>query len=414
MVYLLGVQRLGSTACIVLALVPTTALAKPAIWYPRDNVDSEQLVATSTTRLTAAIRARNAAVITKLLGVSFTNNGMWFPDAACTKKFESGGEVKGADVGVFARCLAQLKPQMSTRKSYLRDGAVLTVDPGIEIELAFKGDSLRWIGFPLRGGADRAIPMLTAQALESLRTAGAPVVDRQVSAELDVELTRQHVPMLTTWIETCLDPAGEITRTRTITGTSAATSEAFLRVTADWKFQPFKVRGEAMPACGVSLLTYPGAKAPAIETYPSSLAPVGTITRSYDFDDDDLEFVGGLIGGPLPPPPPPPTPTQNVPPTLLESLRISGSKRIAPDARMKADMLAAGKTKVVASMKMCLDDRGNVSSVSQLKSSGFTAYDRKLMTEMRQWLYRPYKVNGKATTVCTAVTFIYDASRPSP
>jgi hypothetical protein len=394
----------------VLALVPTTAPAKPAIWYPRENVDSEQLATTATAQLTSAMRARNTAGIAKVLGTAFTSNGMWFPDATCTKRFESGGEIKGAEVGVFARCLAQLKPQMSTRKSYLRDGAVLTVDPGIEIEVVFKGDTLRWIGFPLQSGSDRAIPMLTAQALESLRTAGTTVLDSQVSAELDLELTRQHLAVLTTWIETCLDPAGEIARTRTITGSSPATSEAFLRAISDWKFQPFKVRGEAMPACGVSLLTYPGTKAPSIETYPSSQAPLGTITRSYDFDDDDLEFVGGLIGGP-PPPPPPPSPI-NVPPSLLENLRVSGSKRIVPDARVKADILAAGKTKVVASMKMCLDDKGNVSSVAQLKSSGYPAYDRTLMTEMRQWLYRPYKVNGKAAPVCTAVTFIYDASRP--
>jgi hypothetical protein len=33
---------------------------------------------------------------------------------------------------------------------------------------------------------------------------------------------------------------------------------------------------------------------------------------------------------------------------------------------------------------------------------------------MRQWIYKPYKQNGRAIAVCTAVTFIYDASRPSP
>ena len=26
---------------------------------------------------------------------------------------------------------------------------------------------------------------------------------------------------------------------------------------------------------------------------------------------------------------------------------------------------------------------------------------------MRQWLYKPYKLNGRAVSVCTAVTFIY-------
>ena len=389
--------------------MPTAALAKPAIWYPRDSVDSETLAASATAQLTMAIRARNTAGITKVLGTSFTNNGMWFPDAVCTKRFENGGEIKRAEVGVFARCLAQLKPQLSTRKSFLRDGAVLTIDPGIEIELVFKGDTLRWIGFPLQSGTDRAVPMLTAQTLESLRTAGTTVVDEKVAAEL--ELTRQHVPVATTWIRVCLDPAGEITRMTALQGSSAAASDVFLRAAGDWKFQPFKIRGTALPACGVSLLTYPGAKAPATETYPSSQAPLATITRSYEFDDDDLEFVGGIIGT-APPPPPPPAPPRARSPTVLEGLRISGSKLIVPDARTKADILASGKTKVVASMKLCVDDQGSVTSVSQLTSSGYPAYDRKLASEMRQWLYRPYKVNGKAAPVCTAVTFIYDASRP--
>ncbi len=398
----------------MLAVLPSAALAKPAIWYPRDTVDSETLASQATARLTAAIRTRNASALTGVLGTSFTNHGMWFPDAACTKRFESGGVIKGSDVGVFARCLMQLTPQMSTRKSALRDGAVLTVDPGIEIELAFKGDTLRWIGFPLQSGSARAIPMLTAQALEAVRTAGSPVVDSKVAAELDLELVRQRVPMLMAWIYLCLDPHGEVTTATSISGSlPAATTAVFLRAIADWKFQPFKIRGTAMAACSASLLTYPGAKAPVVEVYPSSQSPIAALTRSYDFDDDDLDF-GGLIGTASPPPPPPPAAPITVPPSLLERQRISGSKLIVPDAKTKADMLATGKTKVVASMKLCIDDKGDVTSVSLLKSSGFPTYDRKLTVEMRQWLYRPYKMNGKPMPVCTAVTFIYDASRPSP
>jgi len=50
--------------------------------------------------------------------------------------------------------------------------------------------------------------------------------------------------------------------------------------------------------------------------------------------------------------------------------------------------------------------------VSLLKSSGFPAFDYKIITEMRQWLFRAYKMNGKAIPVCTAITILYDASRP--
>lgn len=50
---------------------------------------------------------------------------------------------------------------------------------------------------------------------------------------------------------------------------------------------------------------------------------------------------------------------------------------------------------------------GAVGSVTQLKSTGFPAYDAKIIREMKQWGYKPYLVNGKAVPVCTAVTFIY-------
>lgn len=398
---------------MLLALVPVTALArKPAFYRPREVVDSEALATAATARLTAGIRARNVAKIGEVLGTSFTNNGMWFPDAACAKRFASGGEVKGAEVGVFARCLSQLTLQMTTRKAASRDGALVTVDPGIEIELAFKGDALRWIGFPLQAGVDRAIPMLTAQALEALRTAGTAVVDRQVAVELELELAKQRAQVASSWIKVCLDPRGEIVRLTTLNSTSTAASDAFTRAVADWKFQPFKVRGTAQPACGVALLTYPGTKAPAIEVYPSSQAPAAPITRSYDFDDDDFDFVGVTGGVPIPPPPPPPMPPQTVPPSLLEAQRLSGTRAIVPDPKTKAEIVASGKSKIITAVKVCLDDKGSVSSTAQLKSSGFAAYDRKLITEIRNWTFKPYKVNGRAVPVCTPVTFVYDASKP--
>lgn len=397
----------------MIALVPAAALAKPAFYRPRDTVDSETLATAATVKLTAAIRARNVSAITAVLGTQFTNNGMWFPDAACTKRFESGGEIKGADRGVFARCLAGFTPQMTTRKTALRDGGLLTVDPGVEIELAFKGETLRWIGFPSQSGADRAIPMLTAQSLEALRTKGTTIVDSKVAQALDLELAQTRALVATSWVKVCLDPKGEITRLTSIQSTSSVASAAFLAAVADWKFKPFTIRGTASAACSASLLAYPGSRAPLVEAYPSSLAPSSPITRTYEFEDDDFEIMGGLIGGQVQPPnPPPPMPSQTVPPSLLEKLRVSGNKMIVPDAPTKATMIQAGKGKVVASMKMCIDDKGTVSSVSQLKSSGYPAYDRKITGEMRQWIYKPYKQNGRAIPVCTAVTFIYDASKP--
>lgn len=399
----------------MLALVPMSALAKPGFFRPRDTVDGEALATAAATRLGAAIRARNVAQIGQVLGSQFTNNGMWFPDAACTKRFEVSGEVKGADVAVFARCLAGIKLQLSTRKAAQRDGAVLTADPGIEIELAFRGETLRWIGIPTQGGADRAVPMLTAQALEGIRTQGSTVLDGKVARTLELDRVSHGGNYALAWVKVCLDPKGAITKATSLQASSPEAAATFLAAIADWKFQPFEVRGKALAACAASLLVYPASKAPLVEQYPSTLAPPAPITTSYDFDDD-LEIMGVLGGsggiGLAPPPPPPPTPANTVPPALVEKLRVAGTRAIVPDAPTKGTMLQLGRTKVAPAMKMCLDDKGNVSSVAQLKSSGFPAYDRKIMAEMRQWVFKPYRQNGRAIAVCTAITIQYDAAKP--
>jgi hypothetical protein len=62
---------------------------------------------------------------------------------------------------------------------------------------------------------------------------------------------------------------------------------------------------------------------------------------------------------------------------------------------------------VIASFKLCLDTSGAITTVTQLKTSGFPAYDQKLKSKIGEWKYKPYQVNGKAVPVCTAVTFIY-------
>lgn len=126
---------------------------------------------------------------------------------------------------------------------------------------------------------------------------------------------------------------------------------------------------------------------------------------------------GGVVGGdlngvvaapPPPPPPPPPAPPQNVAPTALDANRIAGEKNIVPDDVTKTEISRSGKDKLIGSYKLCITADGNISSVVQLKSTGFPAYDSKITSTIRgEWRYRPFMVNGKPTPVCTAVTFIY-------
>ena len=92
---------------------------------------------------------------------------------------------------------------------------------------------------------------------------------------------------------------------------------------------------------------------------------------------------------------------------MLEGFRISGDKNIVPDDATKDKIQQSGQQRLVTSYKLCIDTQGTVITVAKLKSSGFPDYDAKIMSQMQQWRYRPYQLDGKPVPVCTAVTFIY-------
>jgi hypothetical protein len=144
--------------------------------------------------------------------------------------------------------------------------------------------------------------------------------------------------------------------------------------------------------------------------------------KAPEVQGDENGVEGGVEGGvtngdpngalgappPPPPPPPPPAPPQVVPPTALDALRISGEKNIVPDDVTKTEIGRSGKDRLVGSFKLCLTVGGDIASVTQLKSTGFGSYDKKILNTIRgEWRYKPFEVNGKAVPVCTAVTFIY-------
>jgi hypothetical protein len=74
----------------------------------------------------------------------------------------------------------------------------------------------------------------------------------------------------------------------------------------------------------------------------------------------------------------------------------------------KTEIMRAGKDRLVGTFKLCVTLEGNVASVKQLKSTGFGAYDSKIVNTIRgEWRYRPFVANGKVVPACTVVTFIY-------
>jgi TonB family protein len=105
---------------------------------------------------------------------------------------------------------------------------------------------------------------------------------------------------------------------------------------------------------------------------------------------------------------PAPVAPQIVAPNVLNANRISGDTQIQPDDVTKTAISRSGKSRVIASAKICLDKNGTITSVSLVKTTGFQAYDDEIRSAMGGWRYRPYTVNGVATPACTAITFIYN------
>lgn len=384
---------------VVLAsvVVPALAVAKP-VWRPSVE-PSERVARAAAAELAVAIKAHDAGAIAKQLALPLTVGPLWFPDAGCTKRFGAGGLVLEKDAPVLARCLAKLDLEMSTRKSSLRDGAVLTAKPGFEIEVAFLTQTtrkVRWLGSPAHEPREVAQPMLTAQAFEALRTHGTTLLDAAVAGELAGELgTRDAV---SAWLRVCLDATGAIRKTTVVGATTTKAGDVFVRAAADWRFRPFHVRGAATPACALSLLTYPAAEAPAVEALPATdVTPV--TTTSVELDD----FVDGTfdVWGAPPPPPPPPRPA-SISVRTLESLRRRGTSRLTPDAQAKRE-LGARKTITVA--KVCIDATGAVASAKVIRSSGAKAWDAQIEREARRWSFSPYVSGGAPQAACAVMTF---------
>jgi hypothetical protein len=337
--------------------------------------------------------------------------GMWFPNAACTKRFGKQRTIKKAEHRVLATCLRTLQELPETRTSANTGAQILAYAPGMEIELGFHNGALYYVGYPHANPS--RVPMITAALFEQLRKTGSVDVDKLVGAQLDAEA--KSLGAVAAWIEVCLDAKGAM-KASIAEASSPAAGAAFLAATADWTFEPFMAGKKPLPVCSLSLLMYPAAKAPHTAILPRfSIPDVAEV--------DGLGVVGGVFGGssgvwtpgvgygPVPDPGPSPSPPmaspQNVPPTLLETQRLTGSKDIAPDDATKTEIVRSGKDKIMGAFKLCVDPQGAVINVAQLKTTGFAAYDAKIQREMKTWSYKPYSVNGKAAPVCSVVSFVY-------
>lgn len=116
----------------------------------------------------------------------------------------------------------------------------------------------------------------------------------------------------------------------------------------------------------------------------------------------------GGTAAPLPDPPAPAAPKiVMVPPSVMQGLRISGETQIHPSRVVKTQILADGKSKVIGTLKVCIQTSGAIASATLLTSTKYPEYDQQLLEAARRWHYRPYTVNNVAVGACAAVSFVY-------
>lgn len=100
-----------------------------------------------------------------------------------------------------------------------------------------------------------------------------------------------------------------------------------------------------------------------------------------------------------------------VAPSVAKGLRYAGNDQIHPPEMVRIDMMHQGKDTLVTTVQLCVDEGGNVTTLRKLKSSGFPAYDDKILGEMRSWKYKPYLVNKQPSPMCTVTMFQYRMTR---
>jgi hypothetical protein len=333
----------------------------------------------------------NTAAFERLLRGSVVNGGIWFDDASCAEQFPVG-EIEAARLPAFARCLATLRLQASPREDALGDVAVLTYAPGFELEARVsrdaRGPQLMWIGYASRRASDTQ-PTISGAALEALRTDGDPdgPLDGEQAAAIARELeARDAGAYATTWLRVCLDDTGAVVAADPYETSSAIAEAAFLAAATTWRFRPFVVGDRPVPVCAMARLSYPPRGAPAPETLP--MPP-----PSWHGKPRPPLVLDGRTG-----------------PKLLEGYRIAGEKGIVPDDPTKFEIHQSRIRRVDGTFRLCIDETGAVESVLPMRSTGFRAYDAKLIGGMKQWRYRPYVIDDMPVGVCTAVTFIYTQS----
>lgn len=109
------------------------------------------------------------------------------------------------------------------------------------------------------------------------------------------------------------------------------------------------------------------------------------------------------------PAPPPSAPAERP----NDQQRVSGDPHIYPDAPTVNEMRRVGHEVLHASIEICIAATGEVTSVSIPRSSGYPAYDKKLVREIRTWRYSR-RTTDQPGAACRTIAFNYRVADEAP
>jgi TonB family protein len=94
-------------------------------------------------------------------------------------------------------------------------------------------------------------------------------------------------------------------------------------------------------------------------------------------------------------------------PSVLELQRVSGNTDVHPSKETRSAMIKDGVSSVRGTVRLCVSTAGNVTETRLTEATGYGEYDKKLVTAVRDWQFRPYVVNGQTFAVCSTSEFVY-------
>ncbi len=320
-------------------------------------------------RVSRVADAGDASAFAAMFASSLVLGGLWFPDPQCQLRFGVAGPVDKTRYAELGRCLASLHLRRDQRKSFFPDIGMFVYEPGIEIEIAFNGNSanpaIRWIGFTARWDELDALPTVTPEVFQTHQT-NSGALNAGDLAKLDRELAAHNLKLLVDWFKVCIDSEGRLSSVTSRSGSTLGSREVFAQQIKTWEFRPVQLAGQPTPVCSVVKFSHPA----------------------------------GSGGGDLPLPMPPSHTRVPVVSSAALGEPVEGSPHASP-YRLVDYMRRAGIHEVVATAAFCVDEKGAVNSVLVTRTTGFPKADLAFAREVARRRYRPYVFDGTPRAVCS-------------